>query len=94
MDPNAMGYTYQAELLCLLCVAELAESFSPEPEEHESHLEAWARIKNTDTGDERTYDSWDFPKPFDAADEGEICDRCLTDISEAFDIYHALPLGE
>lgn len=77
-----VGYTYNAEILCLDCAHRLARRSNPDPAPVESlsvevEMNDWARNVGIDRDDEASYDSNDFPKVvFADSVEDDACGEC------------------
>lgn len=78
-----VGYTFNADILCLDCAHGLARRSNPDPALVESmspevELYDWARNVGIDRDDEASYDSDDFPKVVfaDSASEDDVCGEC------------------
>ena len=76
---DIVGYTYQADTLCDVCVVDALRGRGPfvtNPLMHtEDALDVIARDEGVDRQDERSFDSGDFPKVI-FADSAEDLERC------------------
>lgn len=76
------GYTFQARIVCPVCVADALNL----PLVGEEHLTVLAESLGIDRMDENTFDSDDFPKVIFATDTwvGETCSDCDANLFQAF----------
>lgn len=75
---DIVGYTYQADNHCPSCTEGFFQSDAPNDPTltEESILDAAARVRGIDRGDEGSFDSGDFPKVIFA---NQVHDGCTTD---------------
>lgn len=75
-EQEIIGYTGDAEQLCIECVR---ETFAQGDETAEQALDRVAAERGINRADERSYDSRELPKPLTLAlsDKPEHCGRCL-----------------
>lgn len=97
-SPDIVGWTYRAQNICRFCCADIAETvvydnaydvfpgmaFGVGDMEN---LKAWANACRVDVSAMDTYDSGEFPKPFEDCDSQEECGICLMRIFGAFERF-------
>lgn len=92
---DIVGWTFEAANICRVCCAEAAEAVAyanafddPPGSAHDAsdmeNLKTWAEACNINVSAMDTFDSGEFPKPFEDCDEGEECDACGGSILDVF----------